>query len=924
VGDTVEIEVVAAGCTQTGHGAWVYVDAFGSSIPGGNIVTSAASAVRPGDSLAYRFRVVNGGNAALGAAIARVTVPAQTTFASVSDNRCSQSAGVVTCNFGALGVGDAVDFDVIVNVSGGASGTITLGDYSIEGTGYPALLGPAFNTTVDINANRPPATTADSYTVAEDGSLNVAAGSGVLANDTDADAQAMTVVPMGTPSHGTLTLNPNGSFLYTPDPNYAGSDNFSYRATDGTDSSLVTVVSLTVTGVNDAPTATADSHSATEDQTLNVAAPGVLGNDADPEGQTLTAVVVSGPAHGSLTLNANGSFAYTPTPNYNGPDSFTYRVSDGGAQSAPATVTLTVAAANDTVMSPTSGLASGGVRVTITDNSFGPAGTPITVTIGGVVAPFAEVVNDTTLNFVTPELPAGTAVDVVVNIPNRYQTTLAASYLPYAVPPVGTTSDSDSDGLPDEWELRYGLDPRDASDGNADSDGDGVLNGAEFSAGSHPTGSHKRYFAEGLNHPSVVTLVSIANASSATTRVRLSYFREGAAAIRQEMSLAGRTRTTIDTRAIAGLEHASFGVEIEANEEVVAERTMSWNFGGQGGTTERAVPSSTTWHFAEGATTGGFSLFYLLTNPEAQPATATVRFLPQVGAPVDVVRVIPPFARVTIPVDLEVPSMAEADLGASVTSDRPIVVERSMYLSSSERIWIAGTSGTGLTQPATLLYFAEGASGSFFDSWLLISNPGMTDAAVSVRYVSDNGVDATTTHTVPAGRRITIRVVDDVPTLYNSSFATTVTSTNSVPVVAERAMWWQASEGAWSEGHVAVGHSTPGVLWGTAEGFAAADGSSDSFVLIGNTSAQAGTVKLTALFDDGTAPIERSLPIAASGRLTVHSRNLFPEVVGKRFSMLVESVGASPVPLVVDHSLYWTIDGRLYEGGTTAPGSRIR
>src|SRR5206468_4196104 len=70
--------------------------------------------------------------------------------------------------------------------------------------------------------------------------------------------------------------------------------------------------------------------------------PGVLSNDTDPEHQALTAILVSGPAHGTLTLNADGSFAYTPAPNFNGVDSFSYRANDGSLNSNVATVTLTV------------------------------------------------------------------------------------------------------------------------------------------------------------------------------------------------------------------------------------------------------------------------------------------------------------------------------------------------------------------------------------------------------------------------------------------------------------------------------------------------------------------------------------------------------------------------------------------------------
>ena len=73
----------------------------------------------------------------------------------------------------------------------------------------------------------------------------------------------------------------------------------------------------------------------------------MLGNDTDADGDSLTATVVTGPAHGTLALNANGSFTYTPAANYNGPDTFTYRVSDGQLTSNPVAVSLTVTAVND-------------------------------------------------------------------------------------------------------------------------------------------------------------------------------------------------------------------------------------------------------------------------------------------------------------------------------------------------------------------------------------------------------------------------------------------------------------------------------------------------------------------------------------------------------------------------------------------------
>src|SRR5439155_310356 len=95
-----------------------------------------------------------------------------------------------------------------------------------------------------------------------------------------------------------------------------------------------------------------------ENTTLNVAAAGVLANDSDVDGDTLSAILLSQPTHGSLTLNGNGSFSYVPAANYNGTDTFTYKASDGQAQSAVATVMITVQPAttatdlNDVVLCP--------------------------------------------------------------------------------------------------------------------------------------------------------------------------------------------------------------------------------------------------------------------------------------------------------------------------------------------------------------------------------------------------------------------------------------------------------------------------------------------------------------------------------------------------------------------------------------------
>jgi VCBS repeat-containing protein len=201
--------------------------------------------------------------------------------------------------------------------------------------------------TITVNAvNDAPTAAEDTYSTDEDAALTIAAP-GVLANDTDPEGDPLTAVLGTGPTNGTVTLNADGSFVYTPNADFSGSDSFTYKSSDGTAESAETTVSITVNSVNDAPAATDDAYATDEDTALVIAAPGVLTNDTDPEGDALSAILVGGPTSGTVTLNADGSFEYTPNADFSGVDSFTYKTSDGTADSGEATVTITVNSVND-------------------------------------------------------------------------------------------------------------------------------------------------------------------------------------------------------------------------------------------------------------------------------------------------------------------------------------------------------------------------------------------------------------------------------------------------------------------------------------------------------------------------------------------------------------------------------------------------
>ena len=229
--------------------------------------------------------------------------------------------------------------------------------------------------TITINAvNDPPVAVSDSqYTATEDTPRVVSDPAlGLLANDTDVDntAAQLSVVfgSVSDPANGTVSVNSNGTFTYTPDLNFTGVDTFTYRITDGTSQSNPGTVTITVQAVNDPSVANHDpGYSVDEDGLLTGSS--VLANDTDPDTNPnlLTAVKESDPAHGTLTLNADGTFTYEPADNFFGTDSFTYRVSDGQNLSNVATVTIAVNSVNDAPV-----VADDGVPVPLTAIKHNP------------------------------------------------------------------------------------------------------------------------------------------------------------------------------------------------------------------------------------------------------------------------------------------------------------------------------------------------------------------------------------------------------------------------------------------------------------------------------------------------------------------------------------------------------------------------
>lgn len=194
---------------------------------------------------------------------------------------------------------------------------------------------------VGLSENTPIAND-DSYTTGPDSPLVVMSSTGVLSNDEDVNGTGLEAVLVAEPASGTLELDEDGSFTYTSDEGFSGEDHFNYKVNDGSADSNEATVTITVTEIDYTPVATDDAYTTGQLETLEVTAPGLLVNDGDANGDELKAQLISGPGHGDLTLEEDGSFTYEPSGGYVGADSFTYRAEAGSGLSNQATVTIEV------------------------------------------------------------------------------------------------------------------------------------------------------------------------------------------------------------------------------------------------------------------------------------------------------------------------------------------------------------------------------------------------------------------------------------------------------------------------------------------------------------------------------------------------------------------------------------------------------
>jgi Ca2+-binding RTX toxin-like protein len=424
--------------------------------------------------------------------------------------------------------------------------------------------------------------------------------------------------------------------------------------------------------------------------------------------------------------------------------------------------------------------------------------------------------------------------------------------------------------------------------------------------------------AEGATGGFFDTDILIANPNSVVAPVTITYLKGDGTTITQNLDLPATSRTTIAVDGIAGLENTEVSSTVTSNQALplVVERTMRWDATGYGAHTERATDApAKTWYFAEGSQ-GFFKTFVLLANPGGVANEATITFLLENAAPVVKRYPLAPTSRQTIDAG-QIPELVNQGFGMIVSFTQPGVAERAMYFGTP--VFNAGHESAGVNAPSTSWFLAEGATGSFFTTFVLLANPGAADATATVTFLPTTGLPVTKAHVVKAGRRLTLNIAAEDASLASGAVATQVTSTQ--PILVERAQYWPFSPNRWYEAHNSFGGTALGTRWGLAEGRVGGPESYQTYILLANADAtQAAQVTITFLRTDGTT-VAKDFSVPPTSRFNVHVNSMAPELANESFGAIIQVTSGAGI--FVERALYSDAGGVTFAAGTNALATRL-
>jgi hypothetical protein len=435
------------------------------------------------------------------------------------------------------------------------------------------------------------------------------------------------------------------------------------------------------------------------------------------------------------------------------------------------------------------------------------------------------------------------------------------------------------------------------------------------------------FLAEGATGDFFDLDVLIGNPNLAAAAVLVEFLKEDGTTVQQGYTVPPQTRLTIPVDEIEDLEATAVSTVVHATEAqpLIVERTMRWDdahFGAHGGTAVEGA--RTRWLFAEGSQ-GFFDTFVLLANANLTPANVTLTFLREFEGPVVVQRTVGPLARQNVWA-LEEAALVGRSFSIVVESDVPIIAERAMYFPSlavadpsGRRGFEGGHAAAGVTEPATSWFHAEGATGAFFDTYILVGNANSVPANVTFTWLLETGQTVVGQKTIPANTRLTVPVDGEDPLLADAP-AVSTTVTSDVPVISERAMYWTGDASQWFEAHDSFGVTATATKWGLSEGRVGGPEEFGTFILLANPTGTAAELQVTYIRESG-APVVKTYTVGPTSRKNIWVNVEVSELVNESFGAVIEVTNG--VPIAVERAMYNTSGGVLFAAGTNATAVKL-
>jgi hypothetical protein len=286
------------------------------------------------------------------------------------------------------------------------------------------------------------------------------------------------------------------------------------------------------------------------------------------------------------------------------------------------------------------------------------------------------------------------------------------------------------------------------------------------------------YLAEGCTAPGFSARISVMNPTDSDANVSLTYMTPTGPKAGPSEVLRANSRTSYDVSATVPDEW-SVSTEVKSNVPVVAERAMFGNNSTWAHDSIGVTGASTLWYLAEGCTAPNFETWVLVQNPGDQTANVSLTYMTPSGALAGPTESVAPKSRKTFEVAKNVPDAWE--VSTRITSDQPVVVERSLY--GNNRTW--ATDSIGVTTPSSTWYLPEGCTLPWLETWVLLQNPNDKETQFKITYNTANGAVAGPAETLPPNSRMTY---NPAHTVNNSADVSAMIESDN-PIVVERAMY---------------------------------------------------------------------------------------------------------------------------------------